>query len=328
MLGCATAAWGQTAGPKIDRVDIKFIGPASVSEQFVRSNIRLKPGDFFRPNLTQDDVHSLYGTGQFYNIRISTDVADDGGVVLTYIVQVRPRITEIRFEGIKRVKESKLRKKVTVKVGDPLDEQKLFTDCQDMQTLYQKYGYPDSTVKYTLSVDELTGHGIVTFDVVESPKVRIVNIEFDGAAAFPQKQLRKQIKTSRHNMWSWIMGTGVLNSDDFAHDKDSLADFYREHGYLDFEIKDVQMVHPTPNRMVIHFVVFEGRQYHVGSVKFTGNKLFGRADIIRGIAANNDFEHSKDKMGPNGLPMDVGDVFSPSGFTKDTEKIGDFYGLH
>jgi hypothetical protein len=46
LLGCA-AAWAQATGPKIDRVDIKFVGPASVSEQFIRGNIRLKAGDTY-----------------------------------------------------------------------------------------------------------------------------------------------------------------------------------------------------------------------------------------------------------------------------------------
>jgi len=326
MLGCATAAFGQNTGTKIERVDVKFVGPASVSEQFVRANIRLKAGDVYRPNVTEDDVHSLYGTGEFFNIRIAADVADDGGVVLTYIVQVRPRITEIKFAGNHKLSESKLKKKLTSKVGEALDEQKLFTSAQEMQKLYQKYGYPDSTVKYHLDIDELTGHGVVTFDVVESPKVRIVDVQFQGATAFTQKVLRKQLKTRRHNMWSWIMGTGVLNTDDFEHDRDSLVDYYHDHGYLDFEINNVAMLHPTPNSMVIVFQVTEGKQYKVGSVKFTGNKLFTVGDIRRGIAADNAFEHSPDKMGPNGLPMDIGDVFTPDGFTKDAEKIQDFYG--
>ena len=93
VLGCATAAMAQSAGPKIDRVDVKFVGPASVSEDFIRSNIKLKSGATYQPGLTQEDVHLLYGTGQFYNIRVSAEPADDGGVVLTYIVQFRPRIT-------------------------------------------------------------------------------------------------------------------------------------------------------------------------------------------------------------------------------------------
>jgi outer membrane protein insertion porin family len=150
VLGCATAAWAQSTGPKIDRVDVKFVGPASVSEEFIRSNIKLKSGASYQPGLTQDDVHLLYGTGQFYNIRVQVDQADDGGVVLTYVVQVRPRITEIKFEGNKKLSDSKLKKKVTFKVGEALDEQKVFTDVQEMKKLYEKYGLADTTVKYVL----------------------------------------------------------------------------------------------------------------------------------------------------------------------------------
>ena len=109
----------------MDRVDIQYVGPASVSEQFVRANIRLKAGDIYRPNLTEDDIHSLYGTGQFYNIRVSVDPADDGGVVVTYIVQARLRITDIKISGNKKLSDSKIKKKITVKAGEPLDESEI-----------------------------------------------------------------------------------------------------------------------------------------------------------------------------------------------------------
>ena len=274
LLGCAPAAWSQTTGPKIDRVDIKFVGPASVSEQFIRANIRLKAGDIYRPNNTEDDVHALYATGQFYNIRVTVDPADDGGVVLTYIVQARPRITDIKIEGNKKLSDSKLRKKITVKVGEPLDEQKLFTDAQEIKKLYEKYGHPDTQVKYVLNIDENAGRGSVTFEISRKPKVKITQVEFIGAAAFPQKELRKQIKTKQRWMCSWLTGRGVFKQDDFDDDNDALADFYRNHGYLDFEIKDVKLDHPTPNTMVIQFYVFEGRQYKVGAVTFSGTTIF------------------------------------------------------
>jgi len=87
LLGCATAVWAQDAGgPKIDRVDVKFVGPQAVSEDYIRANIKLKPGAIYYPGSTQDDVHALYGTGQFYNIQVSVTQADDGGVILTYNV--------------------------------------------------------------------------------------------------------------------------------------------------------------------------------------------------------------------------------------------------
>jgi outer membrane protein insertion porin family len=78
--------------------------------------------------------------------------------------------------------------------------------------------------------------------------------------------------------------------------------------------------------MVIRFYVYEGRQYKVGSVAFTGNKLFNAEDIHHGLQSVHDFEHSKAKLGPHGLAMDVGDIFTPDGLNKDMQAVEDFYG--
>ncbi|HUA38999.1 MAG TPA: outer membrane protein assembly factor BamA [Candidatus Sulfopaludibacter sp.] len=326
LLGCAPAVWSQSAGLKIDRVDIKYVGPASVSEQFIRSNIRLKAGDFYNASASEADIRGLYSTGQFYNIRVGLDQAGDGGVVLTYIVQARPRLTEIKIEGNKKLSASKIRKKITAKVGQPLDEQKLFTDSQEIQKLYEKYGYAGTKVKYVVDVDENAGRGTATFQIAEQPKVKIVKIEFIGAAAFSQRELRKQLKTRERWMFSWLTGSDVYKEDQFADDRDALTDFYRSHGYLDFEIKDVKLEHPTPKTMDIRFFVFEGRQYKVGSVKFTGNKIFNDAQIHQGLQYVHDYERERGKVGPHGLPMDAGDIFTPEGLDKDVTAVEDFYG--
>ncbi len=47
LLGGAPALRAQSAGATIDRVDIKFVGPATVSDQFIRVNIRVKAGDTY-----------------------------------------------------------------------------------------------------------------------------------------------------------------------------------------------------------------------------------------------------------------------------------------
>ncbi len=326
LLGVTQAAWSQTPGARIERVDIKFVGPATVSEQFIRVNIRVKPDDIYRPSSTQDDVRSLYATGQFYNIRVSTDQSTNGGVVLTYVVQARPRVTEVTLAGNKKLSDSKLKKKITVKVGDPLDEQKAFANVQEIKKLYEKYGYPDTQAKYVLNIDENAGTGRVTFQIVESPKVRITSVDFIGAAAFTQKELRKVVKTRRHWMWSWLTGSGTFKQDEFDTDKETLAGFYRDHGYLDFEIKDVKFSNPTTNRLAITFYVYEGRQYKVGAVKFSGNKIFSDAQVIAGMRANHDYQRLKGKVGANGLVMDVGDIYTPDGLRKDTIAVQDFYG--
>ncbi|HXS69577.1 MAG TPA: outer membrane protein assembly factor BamA [Candidatus Polarisedimenticolia bacterium] len=324
VFACLTAS--AQSSLKVAKIVIQHVGPQTVSDDLIRANIRVKPGDPYLRAAIDEDVRTLYATGQFYDIRV-TDQSTPDGVILTYVLQGNPRLVAIKFQGNKKYKDSKLMKKVTSKVGDPLNERKLFTDRQEIEKMYQKAGYPGTTAEYSIAIEELTGRATVTFNIKESPKVKITRVEFVNAQAFSQRQLRKVIKTRKHWMLSWITGSGVFKDDQFDDDKDKLGTFYRDKGYIDFEIKDVQFEHPTPNTLVIRFILYEGRQYKVGSVKFIGNKLFSTGDIAEGIRrAQPTGIVKKAKLGPNGLMMDSGDVFTPDGLEKDMQAISDFYG--
>src|SRR4051812_44042469 len=185
---------------KVSKIEIKHVGPQSVSDDLIRANIRVKPGDAFIRGAIDEDVRTLYATGQFYDIRV-TDATGPDGVVLTYVLQGNPVLVTVKFQGNKKYKDSKLLKKVTTKTGEPLNERKLFTDSQEMQKMYQKAGYPGTTVKYSIAIEEATGRATATFDITESPKVKITRVEFVDAHAFSQKALRKTIKTRRHWMF-------------------------------------------------------------------------------------------------------------------------------
>jgi outer membrane protein insertion porin family len=325
LLAWLPAGWAQFAPLKVCRIDIKPIGPPATSDELIRSNLRVKVGDLYLHAAVDDDVRNLYATGFFYNIQVAADNTPDG-VVLTYKVQGKPRLTDIKFQGNTKFKSSKLLKKISSKVQEPLDERKLFTDTQDIQKMYQKKGYPRTQVKYLLNIDENAGRGTATFQITESPKVKILEVDFVGAKAFPVKKLRKTIKTRNRWMFSWLTGSGVFKDEQFDEDKEKLMELYRDKGYIDFEIKDVQFLNPTPRTMIIRFILYEGTQYKVGPVKFTGNKLFTVAEIAQGLRVAHERSRSKAKIGPNGLPMDAGDIFTPGGVTKDLEAVADFYG--
>jgi len=249
-----SSARGQIATPNVSRIEIKHVGPPAVSDEMVRSNIRVKTGDPYRPAAIDEDVRSLYGTGLFYNIRVSQETTADG-VALTYVVQGKPRLTDIKFRGNAKFSSGKLRKKITSKVSEPLDERKLFTDSQEIQKMYQKAGYPRTQVKYVLDIDENAGRGTATFEITETPKVKIMKVEFVGATAFPQSigffeklfhpshvGLRKTIKTRKHWMFSWLTGSGFLKDEQFEDDQEKLKEFYRDKGYIDFDIKNIEFL--------------------------------------------------------------------------------------
>ena len=298
---------GTSQRVKISRIDVNFVGPQEVNAQLVRANISVRVGDPFQPSSVDEDVRNLYAMGQFLNIQVKQDFTVDG-VVLNYVIEAKPRLTDIVFVGNKKYSAKKLAKTIKSKIGDPLDEHKLFNDSQAIKEKYQKAGYPNTQVKYILSVDQVAGRGSATFEVKESPKVRVVDVVFDGAKAYPQKKLRKEIKTRRWWFMSWLTGSGKLKQDEFDEDKERLRDYYFSNGYIDFEIRNVTFDYPETNRMVIHWEIFEGNQYKVGTVAFKGTTMFP-TNIANGI-----------------LPMRPGDVFTPKGLEKDTTFVEDFYG--
>lgn len=317
LLVTTAIALGQSS-QKIARIDLKHIGPASVSDEYIRANIRVKPGDPYIGVNVDDDVKNLYATGLFYNIRVGADMSPDG-IVLTYILQANPRLVDIRFQGNEKVKTKSLQKHVTSKVGEPLIERKLFTDKQELEKFYQKMGYPNTKVEYKLSIDENAGRGTVIFDIKESPKVRIHEVDFVGAKEFSQKELRKQIKTKKYHWYTALFGRGYLKDEQFDMDKDSLLKFYRDHGYIDFEIKDVKFEYPDPKHMNIEILVDEGSQYKVGAITFTGADKF----VTNRIPEKQ--ETGAVKMSKDTLPLQPGQTFIASGVSSNSTVLQNFY---
>ena len=141
-----------------------------------------------------------------------------------------------------------------------------------------------------------------------------------------EKKLRKVIKTRKHWWMSWLTRSGIFKEDQFQEDKEKLAKFYRDQGYIDFEIKDVKITNPTPKTMKLGIEVFEGTPYKVGKVTFNGNKIFTTDEIVKAISKARSDTHSKAKVGIHSLEADDGLTFKPTSLENDIKAIEDFYG--
>ncbi|HEX3719862.1 MAG TPA: outer membrane protein assembly factor BamA [Verrucomicrobiae bacterium] len=302
--------------PRINKIFISHIGPPAVSDDFIRANIRAKVGEPFSRLIVDEDVKNLYATGYFFKIQIGESNSDNG-LDLTYVVQGKPILTDLKIVGNKKMSEKKLRKKITSKVGQPLDERKIFDDAQAMKELYEKSGYQKTTVIAEPPViDEAAGRGSVTFEIHETPKIKIKDVIFVNTT-LPQKQLRKVLKTRRHWMFSWLTGSGVLKEDDFDEDKDKLTEYFQNKGYIDFSINDIKFDLKSPKWMVIRIIVSQGQQYKVGTLDIKGNKLFTTNELIHGVRIAGKIMK---------LKLTPGATFTPTDFADDEDTLRDMYG--
>jgi outer membrane protein insertion porin family len=295
---------------KVGTVTIKFVGTANVNEQVVRANMQIRDGGEFDEVMLDRDIRSLYRTGLFEFVEFKTE--EIGPQAFNVVVEVTPkfRVLTVRFEGNKRVKTSRLEKEAKVKPNQALDERQIKEDSEKLREFYQKAGYNQVSVSYTIDRDRTGGFGTVTFKIREGAKVKIADIKFVGNAHVKAARLKRVLETKRWWMFSWLTGSGRFKDDQFEDDLEKLRDYFRELGFLDVEIPQDKVLfnYPSPEKLVLVININEGRQYRLGDIAFSGNQLFP-SDLLRRV-----------------VRQKPGMVFVPSKVDADRQRLDDFYG--
>jgi outer membrane protein insertion porin family len=228
---------------KIAAVAIKFIGIANVSEQIVRANVQVRAGADYDSAAIDRDIRSLYRTGLFEFIEVKREELPDKSVNLVFEITPKFRVQAVRFDGNKAEKTPRLQKEVSTKANSTLDEHTVKADVQKLHEFYQKHGYNQVQVSYDIERDRSSGYGTVIFKIREGESVRVADIRFTGNNHVKAKQLRKQMDTKRWWMFSWLTDSGRFKDDAFEDDVSKLADYYRDHGYLDVDVAQDRIIY-------------------------------------------------------------------------------------
>jgi outer membrane protein insertion porin family len=291
----------------IKEIDVRFIGPTTLSKQRVLDNLATKPGAVYNDRLVEEDIKSLYATGSVSNARIFAEPVT-GGLKVTVLLQGRTTIGEVLIEGAEAVSSSKIRKEISTKPGDPLSDEKLNDDRQKILKLYEDKNYTD--VKVLPKTSELPDKRMrVVFSIDEGPKLVIRRISFIGNDSVLPKDLAKVMKTKTANILSFLTKAGRLTPSQMDEDKEAIRSLYQNRGFADMRVTDVQTT-PLPNGNGVDLVISisEGVQYRVNKLSIEGSTIVPPADLARF------------------LKMKEGSLYTPDGQGGDLKTIRDYYG--
>jgi outer membrane protein insertion porin family len=266
-------------GPIVREIDIEYIGPKTVAKSVILSNMRTTVGQVYSASSVEEDVRSLYATGFFTNLAIKDEPLGDG-VKVNVVVQPKPLVKEIIVNGCVKIKEKRVRKEIKSKVGAPLSEQQISEDTDKIKTYYLDKGYSQVQVSYKIDTNEEFGRSVVTFNISEGDRDYVTQVDFVGNAHLTTKELRKIMKTRKKDWLSFINKSGIYKEDVFKQDLDDLRAYYNSKGYIDMEVKDVKYDYPQKGQMHVVITIFEGIQYTVGKVGFTGNTVYTTQDLF------------------------------------------------
>ncbi|HRK09865.1 MAG TPA: outer membrane protein assembly factor BamA [Thauera sp.] len=258
--------------------DIRVEGIQRTEAGTVFNYLPVRVGDTFTESQAADAIRALFATGFFSDVRIETE-----GEVIVVVVDERPAIADITFDGVKEFDKDALKKGLR-EVG--LAESRIFDRAlleraeQELKRQYLSRGKYAATVKTTVTPLERNRVGI-NFAVEEGGVAKIRQINIVGANAFRTKDLISQMQLTTPGWLTWYTKNDQYSRQKLSADLESLRSYYLNQGYLDFNIDSTQ-VSITPDKQDIYITIniTEGEKYTVTGVRFTGDLVLPESEYL------------------------------------------------
>jgi outer membrane protein insertion porin family len=255
----------EAAGFRVEAIEVR--GATRVGPDAVRKAMSTKVGEELDLEKVRQDVKTIYKMGYFRDVTFDTEEVS-GGYRLTVIVAEKPIVGAVLIEGNKDVETADLRAALTVKERSLYQEDKVKESSNKLKEVCQNKGYIDATVESSVTEDS-KGALRVTFRVAEGPKLKIERIVVTGNQYHPTKAILKVMDTSTKGIFSFITDSGTFKKDGLENDIRKIEALYQNSGFLDSKISE-PVVDRGKKGLILTIRIFEGRQYRVGEIRFSG----------------------------------------------------------
>lgn len=304
------------------------VAKAHAVESFVVEDIkveglqRVELGTFFtalpiRVGETLDDarvpsvIRALYKTGNFDFVKLEKD-----GSALKVTVVERPVISDIILSGNKIIKSDQLLENMRgsgVAKGEVLNSFVLDKIEQAITGEYFNNGH------YHLDIDkqvlELSRNRVqLKIDIKEGQSAKIKAINFVGNKLYSDEELLKQMELTTGGIFSFLTDDNKYSNQILDKDLEAISNFYKDRGYLTFDVDDV-LVSLSENKEDVYITVNvnEGEVFTVNDINFVGDfKLDSEVlDNITPIKKGDKYSQSITKF----VEEQIKTILGLSGFT-------------
>jgi outer membrane protein insertion porin family len=255
-------------GQKITKVGVR--GQKRLEVDAILSRVTAKENDLLSPDVVRADILALFESGFFESVEATFDQG-----VLIYVVQEKPLLASISFEGNKELKADELEEASGFKAFEIFNQARLREALDKMLKLYEDKGFFLLKIDPVITSEDKGDRVNLKFVLTENEKVRVKTIHFIGNQKLSDAYLKSRLATQEEGYFSGISGSGQFKQEAFERDTQILRFLYYNQGYVKAKV-DRPTVQLTPDRLGLYitFRVEEGEQYKIGEVDFAGDLLF------------------------------------------------------
>lgn len=299
-VAAATASNIPTENRVIDRVD--FEGLQSLDAAYLQSIVRIKAGSIWDRDEIAKACTRLAETGKFDANPYGEPREEGGRLILVFVVQERPFVRSIEFNGNQKFKTNDLLGEIDLSVGSAISEFLVDQARDAIERKYHNAGYGYASVQ----VDEaaLRDERRVVFNISEGQRVKVRKIVFEGNTAYSNFELNQHIETATY---IWVFRTGQFDEETAQRDAAAIKKFYNDRGYLNAQVGYRAEMQGEGDLTVI-FQIQEGELHHISEIRLEGNTVFDSNRISELMR------------------LKVGSPFDNDILTEDRKRILDEYG--
>ena len=224
-------------------------------------------------------VKKLWQQGLFSDVRITIAKVSSDTAFIDINLQERPRISSVKYNGLKTSETTDLNKKINLPIGSQVTDFLLNTAEKIIKDHFIEKGFLNTQVTFVQKDDpDQPNNVILSINVDKKVKVKIADITFVGNEFFKTSKLRSKLKSTKIKNINFFRASKFIR-EKFNEDKQKLTVFYNDNGFKDFTIISDSLYIVSENRVGLKITIDEGKQYFLRNVDWVGNSVYRKEDL-------------------------------------------------
>lgn len=233
-----------------------------------------------------DAIRRYWKQGLYSDVKIEADSIVGNKVYLKIKLTSRPRISQIRYNGVKKSEREDIEAQLGIKKGsqitpDMLDRAKII-----IKRYYEGKGFKNAEIEI-LQTDDVAGENqvIVDINIDKKEKIKVHRIYITGVdekQANAIKLAAKKTFEKKFNIRTLFKSKKFL-VDKYEEDKGYMLDKLNEWGYRDALLKKDSVVNVDDKHVDIYLDFYRGDKYYIRNISWVGNTVYSTESLNRAL---------------------------------------------
>lgn len=267
------------ATPKVYEIaDIKVTGATNYENSIIIGFSELSVGQ--KITIPGDDITNVikrfWKQGLFSDVKVIADSISGSKIWLELVLQQRPKISEIRYQGAKKSEIEDLELSVGLSKGNQITPNLINQAKTIISVYYAEKGFLNTEINITEIPDlSQVNSVIVQIDIQKNNKIKVHKIYIEGNQHLSARKINRAMKkTNESGNILNIFSAKKFVKNLYEADKVAVVDKYNEVGYRDAYIESDTVKKYNDKKVDVYLKIVEGKKYFFRDIKWVGNTIY------------------------------------------------------